>query len=235
MFVSTIKIATRVLLISTLAALALCLLVAPVHPAHASSGGSLSIGSVTGQTTLLQCPAPGSHWASYTTGGTTQYMNCVSARLTGCANALDLNFVYGYLSPSGTVQGVIVYFDGGEGTDPSAEGSEVAMLQYYLGQGYEVVQVAWHTAWEATWNDTGNRCTCGKHPDRCLPPGDISELRRHSAGLLEPLSGRFQHQFKCWNVRPRVQRRLGGDRVLDGLLWSGELSGQCRVDLRAGV
>jgi hypothetical protein len=69
---STIKITTRVLLISTLALVAFCLLTVPTHPVHASSGGSLSIGSVTDQTALLHCPAPGSHWASYTTGGTTQ-------------------------------------------------------------------------------------------------------------------------------------------------------------------
>jgi hypothetical protein len=65
-----------------------------------------------------------------------------------------------YLNPAGiapgitasNVQGVVVYFDGSAGTDPSMEQSEYDMMSYYFTQGYEVVQVAWNTAWEAVWN-----------------------------------------------------------------------------------
>src|SRR5208282_5746961 len=62
------------------------------------------------------------------------------------------------LSPSGIiagdVKGVIVYFDGGDGTQPLAKGSPTAgdMVTYYFEQGYELVQIAWSSAWEATYN-----------------------------------------------------------------------------------
>lgn len=79
-------------------------------------------------------------------------MNCVGAMLTACSNVQDLSFAYGYLLPSGTVHGVIVYFDGGDGMSPAGEAPEFDMLQYYVSQGYEVVQVAWSSAWEATYN-----------------------------------------------------------------------------------
>jgi hypothetical protein len=95
-----------------------------------------------------------------TTGNTTYYMNCVAAQVTGCPEAQDIGFTYGYLNPAGIapgitasgVQGVIVYFDGSAGTDPSAEQEEYDMLYYYFTQGYEIVQVQWNTAWEAVWN-----------------------------------------------------------------------------------
>jgi hypothetical protein len=145
---ATAKTVAPILLTTVIVTFAILLSSVPAH-------ATLSLGSVTSQTSLLHCPSPGSHWATYTTGGTTSYMNCVTATLTGCPNAQDLNFTYGWLIPSGIpLQGTIVYFDGGAGTDAAAEGAEVDMLDYYLTQGYEVIQVAWNTAWEATWNNT---------------------------------------------------------------------------------
>jgi hypothetical protein len=55
---STIEITTRVLLISTLALVAFCLLSVPTHPAHASSGGSLSLGAVQGVSDPYTCQGP---------------------------------------------------------------------------------------------------------------------------------------------------------------------------------
>ncbi len=119
---------------------------------------TLPTGAVRGATPLTSCPA-GQQWFQYTdSSGTNHPMNCVSATLASCPNIGDLAFTYGYLSPSGIiagdVKGVIVYFDGGDGTQPLSKGSPTAgaMVQYYFEQGYEIVQIAWSSAWEATYN-----------------------------------------------------------------------------------
>jgi hypothetical protein len=126
----TTRIGGNVLIAVALAALALLLFTVPAH-------ASLSLGLVQDPVPLSSCP--GSHWFSYTSGGTTHLMNCFAAGLAGCANIGDLGFTYGYLSPSGiisgNVNGVIVYFDGGDGTDPVAEVPERDMLKYYFQQG----------------------------------------------------------------------------------------------------
>jgi hypothetical protein len=118
---------------------------------------TLPIGTVQNVTTLSTCPA--GEWFQYTdSSGTNHPMNCVSATLASCPNVADLAFTYGYLSPAGIitgdVKGVIVYFDGGDGTQPLAKGSPTAgdMVKYYFEQGYELVQIAWSSAWEATYN-----------------------------------------------------------------------------------
>jgi hypothetical protein len=46
------------------------------------------------------------------------------------------------------LQGVVVYLDGGNGESANGESVEDEMLQYYVQQGYEVVQVAWGGPWE---------------------------------------------------------------------------------------
>jgi hypothetical protein len=118
---------------------------------------TLPTGAVQSATQLTSCPA--GQWFQYTdSSGTVHPMNCVSATLASCPNVGDLAFTYGYLSPSGIiagdVKGVIVYFDGGDGTQPLSKGSPTtgAMVQYYFEQGYEIVQIAWSSAWEATEN-----------------------------------------------------------------------------------
>jgi len=122
-------------------------------------GGTTSspLGAVQNPAALSACPA--GEWFQYTdTAGTNHPMNCVSATLASCPNVGDLAFTYGYLSPSGIisgpVKGVIVYFDGGDGTQPVAKGSPdaAAMVQYYFQQGYEIVEIAWSSAWEASNN-----------------------------------------------------------------------------------
>jgi len=49
-------------------------------------------------------------------------LDCISANLTGCSNAQDLAFTYGSLIPSGVVNGIVVYFDGGDGTSAANVG-----------------------------------------------------------------------------------------------------------------
>ena len=134
----TIAIAIRVSFICLPVVLVFCLVSAPVH----ASSGSLTTGSVQ----FLGNPAPcmGGQWVPRS--------NCISANLTGCSNAQDLAFTYGSLIPSGVVNGIIVYFDGGDGTSASGEATEVEMLQYYVAQNYGVVQVQWSAAWQATYN-----------------------------------------------------------------------------------
>lgn len=132
--ISLVSTTVRILCIAAIA-LAFCLLVVPTRPVRAS-GGSLSLGSVTNQT-AQSCMG----------GGWLSGMTCFAATLANCPNAQDLGFQYGYLLPSGKAYGVVVYFDGGDGTVANMEAPESLMLQYYVAQGYEVVQVAWNTPW----------------------------------------------------------------------------------------
>jgi hypothetical protein len=129
-----------------MALVALLILAAPA-PAHAGSGGSLSLGSVTNQNAAA---CSGDEWISYSSHGTTYNMTCASATLSGCPNVQDADFTYGQLIPSGTVNGVIVFLDGGGGTTAAFETDEYNMLQYYFSQGYGVVQIAWNSDWEQT-------------------------------------------------------------------------------------
>ena len=109
------------------------------RPAYASSN-PLPLGSVTVTGTLAPCS--GGQWLAG--------MNCVSATVTGCPNVQDIGLTYGVLMPtSGTVNGVVVYFDGGDGTTASGEYTQYQMLQFYATQGYGVVEIAWASSWEA--------------------------------------------------------------------------------------
>lgn len=135
---STTGIAVRILCIAAIA-LAFCLLAGPV-PLHASTG-SLPTGTVTNQVSQT---CPGGQWLPG--------MSCFSALLT-CPSALNvdpLTFTYGQLIPSGTVKGIVVYLDGGDGNTAVGEEPEYEILQYYAAQNYGVVEIAWSSAWEQT-------------------------------------------------------------------------------------
>jgi hypothetical protein len=137
------------LCISVVALAALCLF-ASAPSAHASSGGSLALGTVTGNTLMVACG--GGQWLSG--------MTCHSATITGCPSVDNINFIYGYLPPAGTPQGIIVYFDGGDGTSAVGEATELQMLSYYASQNYGVVEIAWATAWEQTTNANIQNAAC---------------------------------------------------------------------------
>lgn len=137
----------RLLLGFWLAALAIGLLAA-------RSEAQLPLGQVQNQQALTSCP--GHNWFFYTSGSNTYNMNCVSASLNSCPGAQNMAFTYGYLSPSVInvpLNGVIVYIDGGGGTLPAGESvgatSAFSQLTYYFRQGYEIVQLAWSSDWEA--------------------------------------------------------------------------------------
>jgi hypothetical protein len=133
--------ATKVLIVSALVVIACCLSSAPAHAQY----GSLSIGQVINVTSSTTA-CLGGGWATGT--------NCYTATLTGCANITDLNFTFGYVLPTTTtLNGTIVFFNGGPGTDPAgaATGAVPGETQYitdYLAAGYQIVQIAWNAPWE---------------------------------------------------------------------------------------
>jgi hypothetical protein len=146
---STTGIALRTFCISLVALVALCFLV-PAPAAHASSGGSLQLGTITGNTLMVACG--GGDWLPG--------MVCHSATVAGCPNVDNINFIYGYVAPTGVPKGVITYFDGGDGTSAVKEEPELEMLTYYASQGYGVVEIGWSTAWEHTTNANIQNAAC---------------------------------------------------------------------------
>lgn len=149
---SYLAVAARLLLFSSLAVLAICLLTIHLRPVRAS-GGSLSMGSVSIPVTGTTCPS-----AQFLSG-----MNCYKTTLQGCPNVDNLDFVYGTLIPTGTtVNGIVVFFDGGDGTNAAYEGSERQMLQYYYSppQNYGVVEIAWSSPWEYTSTPNIQNAAC---------------------------------------------------------------------------
>jgi len=138
----TTKTASKVLIFSTLAVIALCFLPTPTQAQY----GPLPIGQVTSvQSSSTACPI---------TAGWYQGINCYTATVTGCANVSDDTLTFGYLNPTTqTVNGTIVFFNGSSGTAPAgdATGSTPGETQYigdYLSAGYQIVQVAWTQPWQ---------------------------------------------------------------------------------------
>lgn len=87
-------------------------------------------------------------------------MTCFQTTLTGCQNVDSLNFTYGQLIPSGNVNGVIAFFDGGDGTTPAFEPEQLSMLSYYASRSYGVVEIQWSSAWEQTTNANIQNAAC---------------------------------------------------------------------------
>jgi hypothetical protein len=139
--------------------------------------------------TLSSCPANG--FFQYTdSAGTNHPMNCSSAEVSGCPNAQDMDFTFGTLSPSGiipgTVKGVVVFFDGADGTQATDNGEtdEFDMLTYYFENGYEIVQLAWSSAWEATYNPFPTGTFGNIHDAACRPATFLSYV---NTNIFPPL------------------------------------------------
>jgi hypothetical protein len=86
---------------------------------------------------MLSCPSgyyPGSR--------------CFQA-VVSCPNTADIQVTYGYVNPSGTPRGTIVFFNGQGGTQTYG-GSDTTngYGTKYLQDGYRIVQNAWATDWE---------------------------------------------------------------------------------------
>jgi hypothetical protein len=127
-------------------------------PAQAQYG-TQSIGTFNkGNSTTCQTGG----WYYYTDSNQMKhYMNCYEATVTGCPNDNTLGLTYGYLDPVGFIsnltveKGVIVFHSGQDGTTPAGDSvgmtdGDFQFADYYFRQGYEVVQLAWDSAWEAT-------------------------------------------------------------------------------------
>jgi hypothetical protein len=199
---STAKIATKLLLVSTLAVIAFCLLAAPVGPVHASGGGSLSTGTITWPGTgPYNCL--GADWFAYTdSSGNVHYMSCYQTTVN-CPNTQAMPFKYGYLSPLGiapgintpaNVQGLVVYFNGKGGEDPAGSSGnsqdEQEVLGYYFTQGYEIVQMSWSSDWEATYDPFPNGTYGNIQNAACRPATFLSYVYSNLyAAISNPNTG----------------------------------------------
>jgi hypothetical protein len=145
---STITIATKLLVVSTLVAIAVCVFAIPSH----AQGSALPLGTI-GVDPPAPCN-PSNGWYYYSNGQTNYNMSCQNASVT-CSNVApniaDLSLTFGYLNPVGIVlptgsvpKGVIVLHGGDGGTSPES----FALTDAYFKAGYEVVQVAWWDDWE---------------------------------------------------------------------------------------
>jgi hypothetical protein len=115
-------------------------------PAHAQ--GSLPIGQISNITASNVCTGAG--WFS-APGATTICENAI----VSCPNTVNTGVNFAYTSPSGIPNGVITFFNGGDGTAPAGDATgtpaaPLTMAQTYFAAGYEIVQVAWTAAWEGT-------------------------------------------------------------------------------------
>jgi len=140
--------------ILTIAALAFCLFAMSALKASAS----LAIGTITTGDPVT-CPSAAG-WYYYTDSSQQKhYMNCIPATIN-CSNVSsnvqNIGLTFASLSPVGLVsgvtnaRGVIVLHSGGGGTTPSnANEGDFEFADCYFGQGYEIVELAWDSDWEA--------------------------------------------------------------------------------------
>jgi hypothetical protein len=96
----------------------------------------------------------------------------------GCTSMTPMNFNFGYLSPaSGTINGVIVFFNGKDGTAPAGDATgspteEWEFIHDYIAAGYEAVQVAWGFAWQEyyyPWPGGGGASLANVQAGACRP------------------------------------------------------------------
>lgn len=150
---STMKPATNLLLASTLAAIACCLLSTLCGAQTAQPLGKLTISG----NTPYSCP---SGWYFYNNGANSIPMSCFDATIscTATQNMDDIGLTFGWLNPAGIVPnvtqalGTIVLFNGGGG-GPLPGNFNFA--DSYFKAGYEVVQVAFAEDWEQTFGNFG--------------------------------------------------------------------------------
>lgn len=106
------------------------------------------LGQLTNITMSNSCTGMG--W--FTSAGFTT--TCETADVV-CPNTATAGFTFAYTSPQAVPNGVVIFFNGGDGTMPygDATGTPAApltMAQLYFSAGYEVVQLAWNAAWQGT-------------------------------------------------------------------------------------
>jgi hypothetical protein len=97
----------------------------------------LPIGTVT----VPSSTSCSNSYGNYATGA-----SCFSAKVQNCPNAADLEFTFGEVLVSNN-KGTVVLFNG-SGGDQAPGGTDFA--NYYVRNGYQVVQVVWSSAWETS-------------------------------------------------------------------------------------
>jgi hypothetical protein len=149
---STTTIATKLLLVSTLAVIACCIFSIPTY-----AQGSLSIGMLATNGSPTSCNN-GNGWYYFNNNFAVVPMNCQAATVSSCSQVINgqtvtvapWNLTIGYLNPVGVVPGVtvakglIVLHGGSGGTAPES----YAIADNYFRAGFEVVQVVWADDWE---------------------------------------------------------------------------------------
>lgn len=186
----------------TVAVLFLALSALTIHT-HAQSA-PLPYGIVQNPGTPSPANCVGGGWVSGET--------CVHATMH-CDASLgvdDLGFTYGYLAPTGTINGTVVAFSGGGGTAPStAAGTEALALQYYLSNHLEIVQVKWDSDWEMTTNPIPPDWFGNIQYSACRPAGVLHYVYTKST-LFQPGGGMCAQGFSA-----------GSAAVVYALSWYG--------------
>ena len=109
----------------------------------------LPLGTVSGVTQLDSCPS-----------GFMLGMTCYQAQIA-CPSTASLGLTYGVQNPTGALKGTIVFLGGSEGTLPYGVPSYAGN---YLGSGFQIVQFAWDSAWQATGTPTDSIKTAACRP-----------------------------------------------------------------------
>jgi hypothetical protein len=94
----------------------------------------LPLGSVSGVTTLPSCLS-----------GMSPGETCYTATIS-CPNTVDIQVVFGVITPAGTSKGTVPIFIGGGGTVPAGG----TYISAYASAGFQPVEVIWNTDWETT-------------------------------------------------------------------------------------
>lgn len=118
----------------------------------------MSLGSVTAITGPQACPA-GRNFIPQVGN------NCYQATLN-CSNNDPLPFWYGIAAPSGTPKGTIVHFTGDGGGSASDGLSQSLLLESFVANEYQVVQIAWGQAAAVDWEYTN--VSGGSNPSSIL-------------------------------------------------------------------
>jgi hypothetical protein len=114
----------------------------------------MSLGTVTLTSPLQSCPTS----VTPPDRGFDPNVNmvCTAATLSSCPNNDDLTFVYGVAPPATgtTPKGTIVLFSGDGGHEASDGANQLAMVESYVANGFQVVQIAWGWPLPIDWEFT---------------------------------------------------------------------------------
>lgn len=150
----------------------------------------MTLGTVGSITPLTSCPNGRNFLPYATTTPPPPSMNCASAILTGCAGAVDLDFVYGVSTPS-SPKGTIVFF-AGDGGDMAADGpSQAQILVDYFTDGFQVVQIAWGATAKRDWEMTGSSNPASILAAACRPASFLNWVK--NSGLVWTTGGMCAH------------------------------------------